>query len=97
MRNSEDYGNAAESFTTGTSSFDHEGKIYIQKEATGRISRFNVDDWNLQSFAATPLAQGATVAGNKMMMLPFDDGAVRLNFLYTQRHTGNELFRMLVI
>ena len=66
------------------------------KDATGRIFRFSIRDWVMQSIAATPLAQGTAVAGNKMFILPFVDGGTQLNFLYTQRHSGNELYRMLL-
>ena len=91
------YGNQNETFTTGSSSFDFGGMIYLQKEATGRIFKFNLDDFVMQSFAANPLAQGTAVAGQKMFILPFQDGATTLSFLYTQRHSAAELFRMLVI
>lgn len=90
------YGNQAETFTAGTSSFDFAGSIYLQKEATGRIFEFSIADWVMKAIAATPLTQGTTVAGQKMFMLPFTDGQTRLNFLYTQRHMGNELYRMLL-
>jgi hypothetical protein len=91
------YGNQFETFTTGSNSFDHDGNVYIQKEATGRIFKFNINDWVMQSFSFNPLPQGAAVVGNKMFMLPYEDGASQIDFLYTMRNTGQELFRMLVI
>jgi len=91
------YGNQQETFTTGSCSLDFDGDIYLQKEATGRIFRFSVADFVMQAFAANPGVQAAVVAGMKMFMLPYVDGGTKINFLYTQRHTGNELYRMLVI
>ena len=90
------YGNQAETFTIGSNSFDFGGSIYIQKEATGRIFRFSVADWALKSVCASPLQQSTIGAGTKMFMLPYVDGGTRLNFLYTMRHTGSELHRMLL-
>jgi len=91
------YGNQMETFTTGTSSFDYGGSIYLQKEATGRFLDFELKSFTMRSIAATPLGQGTTVTGQKMFMLPYQDGGTELTFLYTQRHTGSELYRMLLI
>lgn len=91
------YGNQMETFTTGSSSFDYDGSIYILKEATGRIFRFNLNTFTMQSFAMNTFPQGAAVTGGKMFMLPYVDGATEILFLYTQNHTRNELLRMLVV
>jgi hypothetical protein len=91
------YGNQFETFTTGSHHCDDGESIYIQKEATGRIMRFNPVSWSMQSFAATPLAQGAAVVGQKMFLLPYSDGGTKINFLYTQAHTSNVLSRILLI
>jgi len=91
------YGNQNETFTTGTASLDFDGAIYIQKEATGRIFKFNVDQFTMQSFFYNPLPQGAAVVGGKMFVLPYQDGAIEIPFIYTQRHTGADLFRTVVV
>lgn len=91
------YGNQFETFTTGSSCCDDGEMIYIQKEATGRIMRFNPTSWTMQSFAATPIANGAAVVGQKIFILPYTDGATKINFLYAQGHTLNVLSRMLLI
>ena len=90
------YGNQMETFTTGTASFDANGYIYLQKEATGRIFKFNINDWVLQSLATNPVVQGTAVVGNKLFMLPYIDGGTNISFLYNQRHTGADLYRMLL-
>lgn len=91
------YGYQNETLTTGSCSIDVNGLIYIQKEATGRILKFDCSEWTLQSFAAVPFTQGAVLAGQKMFMLPFSDGGTTINFLYTQIHTDNKLLRMMVV
>lgn len=91
------YGNQLETFTTGTASVDYGGQIYLQKENSGRIFKFNIDTWTMQSFALNPVVQGATIAGQKMFILPYVDGGTEIDFLYTQQHTGNTLFRTIMI
>jgi hypothetical protein len=91
------YGNQMETFTTGSSSLDYGGFIYMLKEGTGRISRFNVKKWQLEGFATNPMPQGTVITGNKLFMLPYKDGGVETNFLYVQRHTGAEMFRIKLI
>jgi len=90
------YGNQAETFTTGTSSVDCNGAIYLQKDAVGRFFRFDVATWTLMSLTANPIAQSTVGAGQKMFLLQYYDGGDKLTFLYAQRHSGNELYRMLL-
>lgn len=91
------YGNSQEAFTTGSSSVDFDGKIYIQKENTARILRFDVDSWSMQTFAGHPYPQGTTVEGEKMFTIPYIDGATKLIYLYTLSHSNSTLLRMLII
>jgi hypothetical protein len=91
------YGNQFETFTTGSCYCDDGANIYIQKEATGRIFKFDTVDWDLEAFTANPGVQGATVAGQKMFLLPYTDGATKIPFIYTQAHTQNTLYRTMVI
>lgn len=91
------YGNSQETFTTGTSSVDYDGKIFIQKENTARILRFDVDSWSMQTFAGHPYPQGTTVEGEKMFTIPYIDGATKLVYLYTLSHSNSTLLRMLII
>lgn len=91
------YGNQFETFSTGTSSFDYGGFIYIQKEGTGRIYRFNISQNTMQAYSTNPHPQSTTVVGQKMFMLPYQDGGTEINFLYTMLHTRAELLRMMVI
>lgn len=94
------YGNKMETFTTGSCSVDMNGAIYIAKEASGRIFRFDVHNNRLIGLATntTQAALGGTVVvGDKMFVLPYVDGGTTINFGYMLRHSGTELVRMLVI
>jgi hypothetical protein len=90
------YGQQMETFTTGTCSVDLDGLIYIQKEATGRIYRFDVGKHSLEPFTLNPIPQGAVLGGHKMFMSTLLDGS-RINYLFTLSHTRPELIRWLVI
>lgn len=91
------YGNALETFTTGSCSVDMDGKIYIQKEATGRIFRLDVANSVLEPFATNLHPQSTATAGDKMFFTSFSDGGTTIRFFYTMHHTRAELLRMLVI
>jgi hypothetical protein len=91
------YGQQMETFTAGTCSIDLDGYIYIQKESTGRIYRFDVAKNVLEPFVLNPLPQGAVLAGDKMFMTTFKEGGTKLNYLYTLPHTRAELVRWVVI
>lgn len=91
------YGNAGETFTTGSCSVDYGGYIYIQKEASGRIFRFDVANHALEPFATNFYPQSTTVEGDKMIVIPYKDGATTIPFLYTQVHSRGELLRMMMI
>ena len=91
------YGQQAEAFGAGSCSVDLDGAIYLQKDATGRIFRFDVAKNVLEPFVLNPVPQGAAVVGDKMFMTTFTEGASKLNYLYTLGNTRPELTRWLVI
>jgi len=95
--NNIDYGNQLETFNAGSCSVDLDGAIYIQKEATGRIFKFDVAQNVLDPWVVNPGTQGAAVAGDKMFMTTFTEGPTTINYLYTLGHTRNELYRWIVI
>jgi hypothetical protein len=41
--------------------------------------------------------QGAAVVGNKLFMLPYNDGGTEILFLYALMHTGAILNRQLLV
>lgn len=94
------YGAQTETFGAGSNSVDMDGKIYITKEATGRMFRFDVDGNKLMPFATNTnqVALGGTaVTGNKSFILPYIDGVAEVQFLYVQRHSSTDLVRILII
>ena len=91
------YGQAMESFGAGSCSVDLDGFIYIQKDATGRVFRFDVAKNVIEPWVLNPVAQGAATAGDKMFMSTYKDGASELNYLYTMGNTRSELTRWVVI
>lgn len=90
------YGNQMETFTTGSSSVDMDGKIFINKEATGRIYQFVIEDNEILPLMANLHPQGAAVTGDKMFILPYFDGPTEIQFLYTLLHTRAEMLRVLL-
>lgn len=91
------YGGQMETFTTGSCCVDVAGKIYLQKDATGRIFYFDIHKNAIYPFAVNPVPQGAAVVGQKMFITSFYDGATVIRFLYTIGNTRSELTRWLII
>jgi hypothetical protein len=91
------YGNQMETFTTGSCTVDLDGVIYIQKDATGRLFKFNIAKNVLDPFVLNPVPQGAAIVGDKMFLTTFKEGLTEINFLYTLGNTRAELTRWLVI
>ncbi len=90
------YGGSQETFTTGSSFAYLGGYIYIQKDATGRWFRFSPSDNELIPWSTLMYAQGAALLGNKAFGVSYTDTAT-LQWVYSIRNTGTELFRCLVI
>lgn len=89
------YGNQLETFTTGSSSCDFDGFIFIHKESTNRYFRFDIANNVLQSLSTNVMvAQGAVLAGNKSFILPYNDGATEILYLHSILHTGSTLNRV---
>lgn len=91
------YGNQNETFTTGTASVDHKGAIYLQKDATGRIYKFDIEEFYMKPLGTITVPQSTTAVGNKMTVLTYKDGATEIDFLYTAAHSRSEFFRMLLV
>jgi len=91
------YGNATETFTTGSCSVDIDGAIFIQKEGTGRFFRFDVDRWVLEPYSTNVYPQGTTLEGDKMFVQKYKDGGTTVRILYTQHNSRADLVRMVDI
>ena len=91
------YGGQMETFGVGSSAVDADGSIFVQKDATGRIYRFDVAGNYLEPFATNPVPQGTAVVGAKMFIQKLKEGSTELTYLYTLGNTRSELTRWLVI
>ena len=91
------YSGQAETFSTGSSAADADGSIFLQKDATGRIYRFDVAGNYMEPFTTNPVPHGAAVVGSKMFVQKFNEGATEITFLYTLNNTRTELTRWLVV
>ena len=91
------YGNQNVTFTTGTCSVVDRNRIFIAKEATGRIFRFDVVRNVLQPLTTALYPQGAVTDGDKLFVLRYKDGATELPILHFRRHSGVELLRAIEV
>ena len=92
------YSRAAETFTTGSSAcYDGENYIYIQKDATGRLFRFDVTTSELDGWGTNLFTQGAAVVGDKLFCCSYVDGATTIKYVYKVLNTSTALFRCMVI
>lgn len=91
------YGNSTETFNTGSHGTVIDGMIYLHKEGTSRIFRFDVAKHVLEPFTTLTIPQGTTVAGDKMFVQSLTQGATTLRWLYFLTHSRSELYRMLIV
>jgi hypothetical protein len=84
----------SETFSSGTfSSYDGDDRVYIQRDATGRVLYYDLTDNNVYSYNQVPFGMGNATLGNKMSILKTEDG---LKFIYIPRHSSNEFWRSLL-
>jgi hypothetical protein len=83
-----------ETFTTGTMwVYDNADRIYIQKDATGRIMYYDLLRNQIYNSSTIPYGMGTGNPGNKMEIVTTADG---LKYLYIGRHNGQEFWRTLI-
>lgn len=88
------YSPQAETLTTGSMyAYDGSDGIYIHKDATGRVSKYNVTTNSITSVGTIPYGHSTAIVGNRMEVIETTDG---LNYLYMMRHTGAEMWRTLL-
>jgi hypothetical protein len=92
-----DYIRQQETFTTG-SCYDYEnGKIYILKENTGRLFRYDVVDNEIIGTSTDLYPQSTAVVGDKIFTVEYYDGSGdRINFIYYIQNTST-IFRRLMV
>lgn len=92
------YGRQQVTFTANTSWCNANGFVYCHKESTGRFFRFDPAGNTLGPLSTLVYPQGTGVLGEgKVFLMSYTDGATTLTYLYSVRHTGTEMFRMLLI
>jgi len=73
--------------------YDKKDTIYIQVTATGRILAYNTHDGTIRPCGMIPYGMGTVIEGNRMELITTVDG---LKYLYVMRHSGTEMWRMLI-
>lgn len=91
------YGNQMETFTTGSCSIDAAGQVYLMKEATGRLYRFDVAKHRIDPLFFIPIPQGAATAGDKLVIQTFREGGSTGRWLYLYNHTRSEFIRLFLV
>lgn len=91
------YAPQADTFTTG-SCYDYDDDyIMIQKESTGRIFRYVIAENRIIPFSTLLYPDGTATGGDKIWTKTYTDGATSIKWMYKLRHSGNELFRCMMI
>lgn len=92
------YGRAGETFTTGSGyAYDGVNRLYVLKEATGRMFAFNLATSSLDPVLTNVYPQSAVTLGDKMAVAKYSDGGTNVTMLYMLRHSGTEFHRCIMI
>jgi hypothetical protein len=94
------YGMQSEVFNTG-SVWEYDGRDSIYgmggvANLPARGYRFNIITNELLPIHSLNFPQGTVVVGDKVILVPYTDGATRIDFLYHWRNSGTEVFRTIV-
>lgn len=73
--------------------YDKKDTIYIQVTNTGRVLAYNTHDGTIRPCGMIPYGMGSVIEGNRMEFITTVDG---FKYLYIMRHSGNEMWRMLI-
>ena len=83
-----------ETLTTGTMyAYDGGDYIYFQRDATGRLMRYNFVKKVIEPFSTIPYGMSTAILSNRMEIVKTADG---LKYIYVMRHTSNEMWRTLI-
>jgi hypothetical protein len=83
-----------ETYTTGSMyAYDGVDRIYIQKDATGRVMYYDIVKNIVVNSSTIPHLMGSATIGNRMEISQSTDG---LKYLYMARHTAQEFWRTLL-
>ena len=85
---------ATETFTAGTCvAYCPNNRIFIVKDATHRMFYYQLDQDKMYPGGYWPYLSGAAIVGDGLVYVKSEDGA---EYIYYRRHTGTELWRMLI-
>jgi len=92
------YGNfingQGELITTGTMyAYDGEDRIYYTPNATGKVYYYDLSKNEIHSCGTISYGMSTAILSNRMEVIKTVDG---LKYLYIMRHTGQEVWRMLI-
>ena len=84
----------SETLSTGSMyAYDGVDTVYFQKDATGRVFAYNISTNAILCLGTIPYGHSTATVGNRMEIVDSADG---LSYLYMMRHTGQEMWRMLL-
>jgi len=91
------YSPSSETLTTGTKYALHDGRLYIQKDVTGRWFAYDFARNELFPWSVMLYPQGAAIAGDTAFDVIYEDGATDIFYVYILLNSSNVLLRQMVI
>jgi hypothetical protein len=91
------YAPNAETFTVGTKYALHGGRLYIQKDATGRWFAYDFARSEMFPWSTALYPQGAAIVGDTAFDVVYKDGATEIYYVYFLLNTSQVLLRQMVI
>ena len=91
------YAPSSETFTTGTKYALHDGRLYIQKEATGRWFAYDFARNELFPWGTMLYPQGTAIVGDTTFDVIYEDGATDIFYVYMLHNSATILLRQMVI
>ena len=91
------YSPSSETLTTGTKYALLDGRLYIQKEATGRWFAYDFARAELVPWGTMLYPQGAALVGDTAFDVVYKDGATDIFYVYILLNSSNVLLRQMVI
>lgn len=86
-----------ESFGAGTKYALHNGRLFLQLNATGRWFYLDFARSELFPWSTTLYPQGAAIVGDTAFDVIYEDGATDIYYVYMLLNTSNVLLRQMVI
>lgn len=88
------YSPQTETMTTGSMyCYDGEDRIYFWNGTQGRLNYYDIPLNAVFGAGTPPYGMGTAISGNRMEIIQTEDG---LKYLYLMRHTGQEMWRLLL-